>query len=295
MPLLIAGDIFDRHDGPVSVVNLVLKQLFSKRIVTYAIPGQHDLPYHNRSLVHASAYGTLMEALPENFFDVDGRTLSFIHPEGDGVRIQLYGFGYDEEVGMNGVTNKLAGQAKSVLAHWIDNPKRDKEIKVALVHAFCYPSGAECSIPGIPVTCASEAYRQAFRGWDFVIIGDHHEPFREEVKAGNPAPTIVNCGGAFNRMSNERGKSRVGYQLFTDKTTNEVSLLSTTAEQWKERTHDVLLEEWANVLKDQKSEFKLNVDTEDDIMRAYQLAANAQSEFVRTMMRVILKAVKERK
>jgi len=292
MPLLVAGDIFDTSEGPVSVVNLVLKHLFSRRFTTYAIPGQHDLPFHNKDLLHTSAFGTLMEALPNHFINVDGKTISYVHPEGDGVRIQIHGFGYDQEVGMEGATQNFILQAQERLANRKVFSQNDKEINVALVHAFCYPSGSEYTIPGVSPRCASDRWQNAFRGYDFVIMGDHHDPFVEEVKSGNPLPTLVNCGGAFNRNSNEQGRPRVGYLLYTDKTVREVSLLSSVEEKWKEKTVETKVEEWGKVLEKLDN---LSVENIDDIMRAYELTFKAQCDMVKAVMKEILKAVKERK
>ncbi len=61
VPLLIAGDLFDRANPGTGFVNRISKlfQHYSD-IPIYAIAGNHDCPYHNFDLIEESGFGTLM-------------------------------------------------------------------------------------------------------------------------------------------------------------------------------------------------------------------------------------------
>jgi hypothetical protein len=59
IPILIAGDIFDRWNAPAELINFVIAHMPK---YTWAIPGQHDLPHHNYDEITKSAYWTLVEA-----------------------------------------------------------------------------------------------------------------------------------------------------------------------------------------------------------------------------------------
>jgi len=58
--LIIAGDIFDRANPGTGFVNH-FSQLFQSYTLfsKFAIPGNHDLPYHDINLVNESGFGTL--------------------------------------------------------------------------------------------------------------------------------------------------------------------------------------------------------------------------------------------
>ena len=54
-PIVCAGDVFDRWNCDPRLINFALQSLPGM----YAIPGQHDIPYHKLSEMHRSAYETL--------------------------------------------------------------------------------------------------------------------------------------------------------------------------------------------------------------------------------------------
>ena len=59
IPLVIAGDVFDKWNASPKVISLAMDHLPSE---CYAVPGQHDLPYHNYDMMDMSAYGVLCKA-----------------------------------------------------------------------------------------------------------------------------------------------------------------------------------------------------------------------------------------
>jgi hypothetical protein len=58
-PILVAGDIFDKWNPRPPLINFALDSLPN---ACYAIPGNHDLPYHQPDLLGQSAYWTLVQA-----------------------------------------------------------------------------------------------------------------------------------------------------------------------------------------------------------------------------------------
>lgn len=61
-PLCIIGDIFHTASVPPWVVVLFMNYLNKMKQPVYALPGNHDLPYHSYESVENSAYGILKES-----------------------------------------------------------------------------------------------------------------------------------------------------------------------------------------------------------------------------------------
>lgn len=62
-PLVINGDIFDTSVSGVELVNWLLGIFLEyPDVLVYAIPGNHDLPYHNLENIDRSAYGVLQKS-----------------------------------------------------------------------------------------------------------------------------------------------------------------------------------------------------------------------------------------
>jgi len=60
--LLISGDLFDRAKSSIELVNFVLSELQWVDPEILAIPGNHDLLYHNLENIEKSAYGILQKS-----------------------------------------------------------------------------------------------------------------------------------------------------------------------------------------------------------------------------------------
>lgn len=54
VPILCAGDVFDRWNSPPELINFAIKHLPPM----HCIPGQHDLPNHSLEDIRRSAYST---------------------------------------------------------------------------------------------------------------------------------------------------------------------------------------------------------------------------------------------
>ena len=50
VPVLCAGDVFDRWNSPPELINFAIKNMPPM----WAVPGQHDLPHHRLDEVHRS-------------------------------------------------------------------------------------------------------------------------------------------------------------------------------------------------------------------------------------------------
>lgn len=65
VPLVACGDIFDKPRVATEVVNMTIRELKEAKFGVFLLPGNHDLPFHDASLIHASSLGTLLETFPQ--------------------------------------------------------------------------------------------------------------------------------------------------------------------------------------------------------------------------------------
>jgi DNA repair exonuclease SbcCD nuclease subunit len=180
--VLYAGDIFDKWNPPVELVNWALKNLPPG----YAIPGNHDLPLHQVDLVHRSAYWTLVEAGKLTHL-LPGQTYERGHRKG-GKTVFLYAFPFGE-----GETPKPC-------------KVREPAIHIALTHEYLWVPGA--GFHGAPEESRLGRRARAFAPFDVVVVGDNHIGFSRKLKSGT---TVFNCGTVFRRKSNEaRYRPQVG-------------------------------------------------------------------------------------
>lgn len=169
-PVICAGDIFDRWYSTPELINFALDQLPDDM---YAVPGQHDLPDHSMQEIHRSAYWTLVQA--GKVKNIERRTeLS---------DILLYGFGWGDE-----------------LQHVPKNDRKDKRIKLAVVHRYCWYTKRTC-YPGAPKEGQADNILEALKGIDAVVTGDNHKGFCTEEQTG---PYLINPGTFFRRKIDEK-------------------------------------------------------------------------------------------
>jgi len=175
VPVLCAGDVFDRWNSSPELINWALKHLPK----LYAIPGQHDLPTHNLDLIEKSAYWTLVKA---------GKIHNLSVGENHGYKDMIFqGFPW-------GVPLEPC-------------ERTDKRIHIALVHRYIWKKGK--SYPGAPKDAHIRKQQDAHKGWDVVIYGDNHKGFLQEGDT-----TIFNCGTLLRRKSDEIGyRPQVGLIL----------------------------------------------------------------------------------
>lgn len=245
-PILIAGDIFDKAKPPLWVVNnllVLLKQNeeIEPRATTLglsvvAIPGNHDMPNHNRELLSKSAYGLLGEALNLNTF------IDLSDPEDNIYLSKKYcvvGFGFD---------NKLSNQDID-LAFNTDR-------KVALAHMMTYKGRAPypgCTAPG----CVS--LLKQFPEYDLIVTGDNHKTFTAEYEGR----LLINPGSMLRKAADQINHKPCVFLWYADDNTCEPHYLpapkdAITTEHLEEaEEHDLRIQAFANRL-DGKFEAGLN-------------------------------------
>jgi len=190
VPIICAGDVFDRWNSPPELVNFALQEL----PMMYAIPGQHDLPLHRMDLIKKSAFWTLVIA---------GK---LIHLDGRGIQyggLMIHGFGWGSRITL---------------------PPDDafEGIRLAVIHDFIWTG--TYGYPGASDTSKVKHFRKNLVGYSAAVFGDNHKGFLVE----HPQP-VLNCGGLFRRKSDEIGyRPSVGILCKSGKITRHY--LDTTGE-----------------------------------------------------------------
>lgn len=176
VPILCAGDIFDRWNSPPELINWALERLPTM----YAIPGNHDLPNHRPELAHRSAYGTLVRA---------GRVIELGSTPTNVNGHDVYGRPFGED---------------------IPHPKNSKNplvLNILVTHQYLW-ANSESGHVGAPQECKLSKVAEDFDGYDVVIVGDNHVPFQRHLASNCH---VFNCGGFMRRKSNEAThRPRVG-------------------------------------------------------------------------------------
>jgi DNA repair exonuclease SbcCD nuclease subunit len=165
--ILFAGDLFDKWNANAEVINFALAVLPTM----YAIPGQHDLPYHNYDLIKKSAYWTMVEALK-----ISSEPPRKLLELGWGFEVQSFPWGFP--------IKPFPSQS-------------DKNMSVALVHSYIWVEGK--SYPGAPKEARMSSKRKDLEGYDVAVFGDNHKGFLTHCGA----TTVFNCGGLMRRKSDE--------------------------------------------------------------------------------------------
>lgn len=168
-PVVCAGDIFDRWYSTPELINFALESLPDD---LYAVPGQHDLPDHSMDEIHRGAYWTLVKA--GKVTHLSGRT--------DLDNLILYGYGWQQ---------KLKPPSKDAI--------RDKRLKLAVVHRYCWNSKRTC-YPGAPEEGRADNIIKAVKGVEAIVTGDNHKGFCLNVNS----PVLINPGTFFRRKIDEK-------------------------------------------------------------------------------------------
>ena len=197
LPLILAGDVFDTWNQPPEVINMVLDGL--RHSIIYAVPGQHDLPYHDYEKVSRSAYYTLCAAgrvtdlLPSSQY----RCCGF-----ETARAGLHGFPWGTE----------------------PTPAPDMdELQIAVVHAYCW-AGDACH-PGAKEDDRADAWKAKLPGYGLRIFGDNHKAFS--------VPGVLNGGNFINRKADERANVPCVWLIYSDGSVEPIPL-DTSKDRWDE-------------------------------------------------------------
>jgi len=181
---IIAGDIFDKYKGSPTLINVAMDYLEGD----LAIPGQHDLPYHDYNEMKKSAFGVL----------VRGGTIRLINPEEPLMvtsDLYLHGFPWGHKI--------------TPLDRWIPDFD-DSSIHLAVIHAYCWHK--QHSFVGAEKRKNAVAYKKQLKGYDAAIFGDNHKGFL--IKSGDT--TILNNGGFVCRKIDEIDYQPCMGLLFSD-------------------------------------------------------------------------------
>lgn len=175
VPVIIAGDIFDDgwrpHRCPPELINFAMRALPA---ACYAIPGQHDLPYHRYEDRFKSAYWTL----------VTSKTIVDIPPDKvlyTGENLVLHGFPWNHPITPN-------------------KHKRKSDLEVHLVVAHAYIWTKDHSYPGAKEEQHARAYAPALQTYDAAVFGDNHSSFHKVVHDFH----LWNGGTFYRRKSDEK-------------------------------------------------------------------------------------------
>jgi len=167
LPVLCAGDIFDRWNAPPELINFALEHLPNGML---CVPGQHDLPMHRMEEMHRCGYGVLKRV--GKIHDISGRVEGW---EG----AYVHGFGWGQRI--------LPFDGKGGYLH------------IALIHEYCWVK--DKSYPGAPEGCHLSTFTSSLAGYDVAVFGDNHKGFLADLVESETK--VINCGGLIRRKSDE--------------------------------------------------------------------------------------------
>lgn len=169
VPFVIAGDLFDKWNPPPQLIEFAITHLPE---VVVAIPGQHDLPNHNYSLMSRSGYGVLKAAKRIHDVPYGG---PYRPPNTNGeLAIWAFPWGFPIEP----PESKYPG------------------MNVCLAHQYIWVSGH--AYHGAPMPSHLKEAK-VLRHFELAVFGDNHKGFLAHKKN----TTIFNCGGFMRRTSDQ--------------------------------------------------------------------------------------------
>lgn len=167
LPVVCAGDIFHHWKQTPELINFAIKHL----PYMYAVPGQHDLPYHRLDDIHRSAYWTLVEAN------------------------KIHHLVYRKMEPLNGMI--LNGFPWGCDIHPPLIPDPLEGINVAVIHSYVWTK--RCSYPGATPCGHLHKWRHRLSDYRVAVFGDNHKGFL----SSDDATTIINCGGFMRRNADQ--------------------------------------------------------------------------------------------
>lgn len=203
-PVICAGDVFHKWNTSPELVNFAMRHLPRP---FYAVPGQHDLPYHNHGEVRRSAYWTLV-------LSKHVRDLGYYKPVGLGP-LTLWGFPFGRKVRPPTESHSLA-------------------VNVAVVHRYVWAPGK-----GYQGAAAADdltgKLADEFDGYRVAVFGDNHVPFELDHADGT---TLVNCGSVL-RTTADQVSHRPSVVLIYDNGTTERAYLDCSQDQFTDTDNKV--------------------------------------------------------
>lgn len=194
-PIFIAGDIFDHWKPSPNLINFVIDIFQRFRGKIYAIPGQHDLAWHNYELQNLTGYRTLY--LSSVIVDMKPGERYRIAPN-----ISAWGFPWGFEITP-------------------PPPEAETHLNICISHKYVWRT-AETSHVGAD---EDANIRRVINGvpYDFYHFGDNHKQFK--------GPNYWNPGPLTRRHSPDRDHVPAFAALLADGFFSTYPL-STTADHW---------------------------------------------------------------
>lgn len=205
LPILVAGDIFDRWNTPPELINFALAHLPDDMI---CVPGQHDLPNHRMDQVHRSGYGVLVKT--KKIRDISGQVT------GNLGGFQVHGFGWGQPL----TSSSTEGRTRD-----------RKLLQVALIHQYCWIE-KRC-YPGAPPGAHVSSFEEKLKGYDTAIFGDNHLGFANKSARCN----VLNPGGFIRRKSDEISRTPTIGMIYEDGSV-ELKKLDTSIDVFQDKPED---------------------------------------------------------
>lgn len=181
VPIIIAGDIFDRWYAPATTSELINRLMLHWPDNVWAVPGQHDLPNHQLDQMMRTPYWTMVQA-----GKINDLTPGVSHKVSD--QLRCHGFPWGHPV------------------FYLGCPYPNV-VNLAVVHAYIWQAGY--SYPDAPKEQHAEMYQSRLSGFDAAVFGDNHQGF---LLGRN----IINCGTFMRRKADERDYKPMVGVLYDD-------------------------------------------------------------------------------
>ncbi len=187
VPLVIAGDIFDKAIADSRFISSVIALFQQCDMPIYAVPGNHDLPYHSYTNRHESAYGIL-------------EIVSVIQ-------------NIDQTI-----TYKIADKTVTLHGYYWNRPFSDPPpfdadyLNIAVIHKYVYDTNTGHVGADLSSRCDNQLSAMPC-SYDFLVYGDNHTPFHKV----SPNTTLINCGSFFRRSQSDKNLKPAAYLLKSDR------------------------------------------------------------------------------
>lgn len=171
VPILCAGDIFDKWNPSPELINFAMDHLPEM----YAVPGQHDLPFHSYADIEKSAYWTMVKH--ERIHNLNPKKGMGILNKG----LSVWGWPWGFPVVPCPLT-------------------RGGCLNIAVVHEYTWTQGGlqgDTGYVGAPAEQRLNTLR--YEDYDVIVIGDNHISWN----VSGDGRTVFNCGGFYRRKSDE--------------------------------------------------------------------------------------------
>lgn len=168
-PILCGGDVFNHWNPPAEIINFAMREL--PRM--YAIPGNHDLPYHDYSQIRRSGYWTLVEC--GTLIDLKPGKME---PVSDHFAVMGFPWGTPPKPWVLG--QPLQG------------------FNVALIHKHVWSK--KTGFPGADQSGYVTEIRKSLAGYRVVLASDNHKT----MLSSDDSCTIFNIGGFMRTRTDEQ-------------------------------------------------------------------------------------------